>query len=762
VGQGIIRSTPSQKFPSNPSEIRKKIGHSTTLAVALLWLGALTGGAGAQEPRPSTQPPPDETLVRIETELVQIDVLVEDREGRPVRGLKREDFLLLEDGKPQPLAHFAIGTAERPARWVTAGRGRRTNVEEASLPSSPSTPAVVEGRRIIFTIDDLHLSPSTLLVAKQTLRRFVLEKLGPQDEAALITTSGALGMVQQMTRERVILGRAIDRLSVQERTGTSTFDIPRLSPYHAELIDSNDPDALEVAVQELMASLQVDRRQATGMAQGRARQIVAENNAVTMATLTTIETTIRQLAALPGRKLMVLVSDGFLLGGMRDSRHFDLRRVTDAATRAGVTLYSLDARGLIAVPPEMDVTQPSGFAQILPGVRSRIAQTALEAQRDGLYALATDTGGKAFFHQNDLGISLAEMLAETESYYLLAFEPAESPRDGRYHKIEVRLPHHPSYRVRTRKGYLAPDEKRLQREAAERASLVAASRTSEKEARRLREMQIRLGLSSLVPIRELPIGITANFLKSAEVGTAIDLTGHIDLAALELKAERDRHRARLLLDTVIYTESGKVANNRSEALEINLRTSSLAQARQTGLAYRQLLQLPPGFYQIRTVLRQEGIFRIGSASTWIEVPDLSKKAITLSSIFITDSQRDGSIPDAKEGAPPVPVVEDVAAIVYRRFARKGHLEFLVFAYNAALGEKGIADAAIQTQVYAGNKLVIASPLNPFAAVERNSDLPYHARLSLESFEPGSYELRLVAIDRTTRQTTRRSLHFTVE
>ena len=735
---------------------------STTLTVALFWAGVLTGLAGAQEPRPSTQPPPDETLVRIETELVQIDVLIEDREGRPVRGLKREDFQLLEDGKPQPLAHFAIGTTERPARWLTTGGGRRANTDEPPPPTSPSAPAVVEGRRIIFTIDDLHLSPSTLLVAKQALRRFVLEKLGPQDEAALITTSGALGMVQQMTRERAILGRAIDRLSVQERTVTSAFDIPRLSPYHAELIDSNDPDALEVAVQELMASLQVDRRQATGMAQGRARQIVAENNSVTLSTLSTIETTIRQLAALPGRKLMVLVSDGFLLGGMRDSRHFDVRRVTDAATRAGVTLYSLDARGLIAVPPEMDVTQPGGFAQILPGVRTRIAQTALEAQRDGLYALATDTGGKAFFHQNDLGLSLAEMLAETETYDLLAFEPAESPRDGRYHKIEVRLPHHPAYRVRTRKGYLAPDEKRLQREAAERASLVAASRTSEKEARRLREMQLRLGLSSLVPIRELPIGISANFLKSAEVGTAIDLTGHIDLAALELRSERDRHRARLMLDTVIYTESGKVANNRSETLEINLRTSSLAQARETGLAYRQLLQLAPGFYQIRTVLRQEGVFRIGSASTWIEVPDLSKKGIILSSIFITDSQRGGPIPDAKEGAPPVPVVEDVASIVYRRFARKGHLEFLVFAYNATLSEKGTPDAAIQSQVYAGNQLVIASPLNPFAAVERNSDLPYHARLSLENFDPGNYELRLVAIDRTTKRTTRRSLHFTVE
>jgi hypothetical protein len=144
------------------------------------------------------------------------------------------------------------------------------------------------------------------------------------------------------------------------------------------------------------------------------------------------------------------------------------------------------------------------------------------------------------------------------------------------------------------------------------------------------------------------------------------------------------------------------------------------------------------------------------------VPDLSKKGIALSSIFITDSKKGGAIPDAREGAAPVPVVEDVAAIVYRRFPRKGHLEFLVFAYNAGIGEKGVPDAAIQSQVYAGNQLVIASPLNPFAETERSSELPYHARLSLESFEPGSYELRLVAIDRTTKQTTRRSFHFTVE
>ena len=174
----MIRSDPARKFPRSLGNPRARKGDCTTLAFTILWLCGLICGGAAQEPRPTPGSPPDETLVRIETELVQIDVLVEDKEGRPVRGLKREDFLLLEDGKPQPLAHFAVGTSERPARWITSRRPGMIG-EEAATSSPPSDAALVEGRRIIFLIDDLHLSPSTLLVAKQALRRFVLESWVP-------------------------------------------------------------------------------------------------------------------------------------------------------------------------------------------------------------------------------------------------------------------------------------------------------------------------------------------------------------------------------------------------------------------------------------------------------------------------------------------------------------------------------------------------------------------------------------------------------
>src|SRR5262249_6667976 len=159
------------------------------------------------------------------------------------------------------------------------------------------------------------------------------------DQAALVTTSGAVGLYEQFTSDREVLKRAVNRLSVRQRTVTSSMDVPRITPYQAELIDMNDPDALELAVQELMRRERMERPQAVSFPQTRARQIIAKNNNIPLGTLGTIENITRGLRELPGRKIIVLLSDGFLLGSFNDGRHYDVRRITDAATRAGVVIY---------------------------------------------------------------------------------------------------------------------------------------------------------------------------------------------------------------------------------------------------------------------------------------------------------------------------------------------------------------------------------------------------------------------------------------
>jgi len=181
----------------------------------------------------------------------------------------------------------------------------------------------------------------------------------------------------------------------------------------------------------------------------------------------------------------------------------------------------------------------------------------------------------------------------------------------------------------------------------------------------------------------------------------------------------------------------------------------------------------PGRYQIRMVIREDGISQLGSSSSWIEIPDLSKKHLTLSSIFFTGS-----------GGEPPPALtlqkgideEDknfasqLSAKISRRFKRNSNFDFMVFAYNAKTDEKGATDLTVQTQIHAEGKVILATPLKSISyqsesGAKKDADqigVPYHARLSLESITPGNYELRLVVIDRSSRTSAKRSVKFTIE
>src|SRR5262245_8735337 len=433
----------------------------------------------SQEQKGKEQKKQDEPLLRLESELVQIDVVVADKQGKLARDLKRVDFELFEDGKKQEITHFAIGTAAQPAKWLAVEKKK-----PAEKSSADSTPVEIQaGRFIVIAVDDFHLAPENLLVAKRTLQRFINDQMVAGDQVAIATTSGNIGMFQQFTNERDVLERAIKRLNVQNRTVTSSSDVPRISDYQAELIDIGDQDALELAVQEILRLEPMPspppaagrgrgglnapnpdggispRERAMLQAQSKARTIVAQNAHYTRSTLANLESVIRNLRNLPGRKILVLLSDGFFLGGNSSSQIYDLRRITDAATRAGVVIYSIDVRGLVAVAPGGGASEPSGVDITNPGARARIEMNAVQAKLDGLNALAYDTGGTLFKNSNDLNLGLQRVLDANEVYYVLAYEPATSYRDGRFHKIEVRIVGRPELKVRTRKGYFAPSDK---------------------------------------------------------------------------------------------------------------------------------------------------------------------------------------------------------------------------------------------------------------------------------------------------------------
>jgi VWFA-related protein len=603
---------------------------------------------------------------------------------------------------------------------------------------------------------------------------------------AIVTTSGTVGLFQQFTGERAVLERAINRLSVQTREATSRHDSPRITDYQAELIDLGDREALELAALELAAAEgrplgppgssgaggagggrggqggqqggMTPREMLENQVRSIARMIVNQNAAYTRTTLDTLENVIRNLRGLPGRKMLVLLSDGFYLGGKSASQIFDMRRITDAATRAGVVIYSIDTRGLVATPPGGDASQPSGLTTgQLPGAQSRIEQGALQAKRDGLNALASDTGGFLVLNTNDLNLGLQRVLDDNETYYVLAYEPPESRRDGRFHKIEVRIADRPELKARTRKGYFAPlvkpakaDEKQKEKSPEKIA----------REAEATKVAQIRSSLASLFPLRDIPIELSADFVDTQERGPTVLVNAFVDASALDLQQKGDLHQDSLDVVVAIYDEKGKIAHTYGDRLDINLKSSNLEVALKHGFSYRSTVALKPGFYQARIGVREQGTARLGSATSWVEVPDLSKKNFSLSSIILSigDERQTSQNPSAREEGYKLR-----PSTARRRFKSGSKLDFLIFAYNAR-AEKGSADVVIQSQVYSGSKLVYASPLAKMPLPE-NSDLrriPYAAQISLEGFDPGQYELRLMAVDRTTKATAHQRLNFMVE
>lgn len=736
-----------------------------------------------------------EDLLRIETELVQIDVVVADKQGKPVRNLKREDFELFEDGKKQPLTHFAVGTATRPAKWLTTDR-RKTSDGQAGKPVANEIRA---GRYIVLAVDDYHLSPATLVNIKSALQKFISQQMVAGDQVAVVTTSGNIGLFQQFTNERQVLERAISRLTVQEKKVVDSSTIPHITEHQAELIEFGDRDALELAINDIIRESGLppsqpgqsgqnrpgrggqagqngqtpqgpdsQRELLESRAKNQARTVLAMSATYTRATLDTLESVIRSLRPLTGRKMLVLLSDGFFLGGNSiHSQVYDVRRISDAATRAGVVIYSIDARGLIAVTPGGDASSNAVIDPTLSGAQARIEQSAINAKRDGLNALAVDTGGSLYFDSNDLNLGLQRVLDDNETYYVLAYEPPESRRDGKFHKIEVRLAGQfakAELKVRTRKGYFAPSEKNDKTgsgvTAKERSP--EKEKSPEKSAQLLkveREKQLMSGIGSLFPLRQIPVEMAVDFLNTQE-GTCVLLNTHIETANLSFELLDGRQQTVVELGVVIFDEKGKVANRFNERLGISLKSEEFKQMAQYGFNYRKVALLKPGFYQARIAVREDRTGNLGSAAGWVEIPDVGNKQLTLSGILLStgdDALTDPQRATGAEGYKPRP------SCATRRFQSDGNLDFLVFAYNAKV-EKNTTDLVIQSQVFAGSKLVYASPLAKMAGPP-DADLqriPYAARVSLKSYDPGEYELRLMVIDRTTKATAYRHVNFTVE
>src|SRR5215213_3264648 len=692
-------------------------------------------------PAQTTQKPQDD-VVRVYTELVQTDVMVFDKSGKFVNGLKAENFELRVDGKPRPIQAFEQITAGSDEEsQLAAARGATTVNLKRPVPLD-------RGRIIFFYIDDIHMDLTGIQAAKKTITSFIEKDMGQNDQAAITSASGQIGFLQQLTDDRRVLRTALDRLK-PKTFFTRDSARPAMNEYQAMLIDRRDPDVLEIFIAETMRQNPgITRDSAEAMVQARAASLLAYTASLTKNSLLGLKSLIKTARALPGRKVVFLLSGGFQIHNQRSDLTGELRDITYDAAKSGVVIYSMDTRGLVA-----SLTDASTEGIFDPSGRlDRATHGELFESQNGMNALAVDTGGKAIFNTNDLRTGLAPALKETSNYYLIAWKPdAEAQKQSRFRNVEVKLIGHKDYTVRVRKGYFDLDPAQ---------PTTVAKKKEEPPRPQSAPAKIRETLKAPYPERALPILMSADYYevpgKRSIVNTAIQV--HREFFVFSEQPD-EKIQAVLDLSGLFLDDKGAVKASFLERIVTTAPDLASTKGFKNDILFTYPAKLTPGLYQVRVAARDDKGDKAGSAHMWIEVPDLTKKKLAMSSLLLGERTQ-GVMTNVSNQ----PNANPVALSASHHFKRESTLRFLIFAYNAVPSPADQKpDIAVQVQVIRDDQPVLTTALRK-VTVEGVMDLerlPYAAEIPLAELTPGRYVLQVTLIDRVSKESTSRQTHFDV-
>jgi VWFA-related protein len=673
----------------------------------------------------------EEQTLRLKAELVEVRAVVTDKSGRLIDNLTKDDFELVENDTPQPIVFFS---RERVGEKVlVAGADRPGPL--ATLSQEKPRPT----RTIVLFIDTLHLSPGSVHLVRQALKRFVNQQMTDNDLVWLVTTNGTLGLAEQFTQNRDLLRYGIERIRPQ-----GTLSNSRFTPYVASMALRGDQASWTVALQIMLAEGLAfpggNCNDPNGPDQcgvrAHANEVLNQALIKRKATLASLRLVTGQLARMPGQRIINLFSDGFSL--MQEHGSVDtasLQTVTSQATRAGVVIYSIDAKGLDVSYLHGDASTPTlpfsaDFASSMSMSRNDL--------QNGLNALASDTGGRYLLNTNDLGNSVAKILEENRTYYALAYYPNTEKELNRYRRISVRIKDHPEYQVRAQKGY-HPEE------------LFKAEKVEKAETP---QQQLQKAIIAPLPTTDLGVTVSADYLENdldnSQVWAQIFVSGN----DLTFQQEKDRHLLNVEIVTQIFNRDGKLVSSTVDKVEGKLQAHRLAVARQNGFRQMKRMALKPGAYQIRVGVREPATEKMGTASAFVEVPDLQKGKLALSNLFLSESasnreqiSKAAEQVSATTRTPRNQSDEFFMAKVTQGIPvfKSGHmLAYYFVVYGRAAKAAESSDLLMQTQLVQDEKVVFQSTWQPVSErliKQGKKGLELGGILQL-GLAPGLYELRI--------------------
>jgi VWFA-related protein len=518
---------------------------------------------------------------KVRVNLVLVRVVVRDNQGKVVTNLRREDFQLFDNRKPQAITYFSTETpgsqALRPAATISA------NDELAVTPEEVQTAAKKLPQRFVGVMfDDVHMSMQDTTVVRDAATR-LFGALAPSDRVAMFSASGQFHL--QFTSDHDQLAKSLYSLVPRPTTGGAGFhDCPEVSYYQADLIQNkSDSQALAVAAEDAVQCAfngdETKVAQANIMAQSASMRALVLGDQETEYAYRHVEEAIKQLSAMPGQRVMVFVSPGFIPSTLW-SETSDL---IDRASHAGIVINTIDARGLYTTDLLGDIADPPRDSARTSGFKSTYRVAAQLAQDQVLEQLAYGTGGTFFHNRNDLDEGLREAVAAPPLSYLLGFSPQNLKVDGRFHGLKVSLTSKQKYSIQARNGYYAPKTIPNPVEAA--------------------KQEIREAIFSQEELHDVPVDLQTQFFKKDATSARLSVLTHFDVKSIHFRKEAGRNADILTIATAIFDDNGNFVTGGEKTVQMKLLDATYNRLSRSGLTLKSSYDVKPGTYMVRLVVR---------------------------------------------------------------------------------------------------------------------------------------------------------------
>ncbi|MGI8991136.1 MAG: VWA domain-containing protein [Bryobacteraceae bacterium] len=654
-----------------------------------------------------------DVVFKSSSNLVILDVTVRDRSGKEIPNLEKRDFTLLEDGKPQTISVFEFQRlSSEPAAAIAAKVAPAR--QQTITTSTPGTVRYQDRRLMVLFFDFSSMPPADQIRARESGLKFLASRMHASDLVSIMTFSQRLRVEQDFTDDRDRLTEVIKGFRIGEASELA------IEGGNGDDNTGEDNGAAFSADETEFNIFNTDRK------------------------LSALESAAKMLAALPEKKALVYFSSGVGKTGVENQSQ--LRSTINAAVRANVAFYPIDARGLVALPPGGDATAaaPKGNSAFTGAAQTR-QKDRFNDQQETLVSLAADTGGKAFLDNNDLSLGIQQARDDVRSYYILGYYSTNAAPDGRFRRIKLALNNQTQAKLDYRGGYFG-------------RKIFAKYNAADKES------QLEEALMLGDPVTDLPLAIETDYFRITKSTYFVPVSVKIPGSGLALTKKGSNQQTEFDFIGQVRDSKGKLAASVRDGIKVKMSDSSAAQLNSRALQYDTGFTLPPGQYQLKFLARENQTGKMGTFESKFAVPDLNLPGPSLRiSSVIWSGQRQalnaavGAADTKKKSLAADPLIQDGQKLVpsiTRVFRKDQNLYVYLEVYDPSAdpAEKKPSVSATLAFYRGKAKAFESAPVRlTQLAGSRSNALPVQFQVPLAKLSPGKYTCQVNVIDEQAKR-----------